>query len=247
VPLPEDQVATERGEEPAPAKDEKAQEKTSFGLLNLLRRVWRWLRSQFTFETWIRSDDGDTITWRKNGWLLVKVSLPPIFAALFVSGLAILLLLYDVVPFVVSTFSLLLLLLIFGWWFYVYWDWQNDIYQISGNRLVDLKRRPLFAEEIRRETTLDKVQNLSLSIPGPIAQLLNYGTVIIETAGEIGAFEFEYVHNPRGVQEEIFNRMEQVKEQQRQAEERRRREEMYDYFEVYDELLKQKPGTVQGP
>lgn len=247
VALPEDQVATERGEEPAPAKDEKAQEKTSFGLLNLLRRVWRWLRSQFTFETWIRSDDGDTITWRKNGWLLVKVSLPPIFAALFVSGLAILLLLYDVVPFVVSTFSLLLLLLIFGWWFYVYWDWQNDIYQISGNRLVDLKRRPLFAEEIRRETTLDKVQNLSLSIPGPIAQLLNYGTVIIETAGEIGAFEFEYVHNPRGVQEEIFNRMEQVKEQQRQAEERRRREEMYDYFEVYDELLKQKPGTVQGP
>jgi uncharacterized membrane protein YdbT with pleckstrin-like domain len=91
---------------------------------------------------------------------------------------------------------------------------------------------------------LDKVQNLDLSIPGPIAQILNYGTVIIETAGEIGAFEFEYVHDPRRVQEEIFSRMERFRRQQREAEMLRRHGEMAEWFEIYDEL-RQRPRTTE--
>jgi hypothetical protein len=131
---------------------------------------------------------------------------------------------------------LLILLMIFGWWFYKYWDWQNDIYQISGSRLIDLKKRPLFLEEFRRETTLDRVENIGLSIPGPIAQLLNYGTVVIETAGETGAFEFEYVHDPRGVHAEIFNRRERFNQQQIEAEKGTRHAEMAEWFEIYEEL-----------
>ena len=129
---------------------------------------------------------------------------------------------------------------IFGWWFYRYWDWQNDIYQISGNRLIDLKKRPLWLEELRRETTLDRIQNVGLSMPGILAQLLNFGSLIIETAGETGAFEFENVHDPRAVQAEIFSRRERVVHQQRQEESVSRRAELGDWFEVYDEL-KQEP------
>jgi uncharacterized membrane protein YdbT with pleckstrin-like domain len=139
---------------------------------------------------------------------------------------------------------LLLFLVVFGWWFYVYWDWQNDIYQISGNRLIDLKKRPLFLAEDRRETTLDRVENVGVSIPGPIAQILNYGTVLIETAGETGAFKFEYVHNPRGVQEEIFDRRERLARQRQEGEMHRRHGEMAEWFEIYEEL-KQEQGTMQ--
>lgn len=217
---------------------EKAQEneKATFDVLGWLRRVWQWLRSRSTFETWIVSDDGNTITWRKNGWLLLRESLLPGFAATVVIFLFLWLLSKGIGLPLLPLLLLLVLLSIFGWWFYKYWDWQNDIYQISGSRLIDLKKRPLFLEEFRRETTLDRVENIGLSIPGPIAQLLNYGTVVIETAGETGAFEFEYVHDPRGVHAEIFDRRERFNRQQIEAEKGTRHAEMAEWFEIYEEL-----------
>jgi uncharacterized membrane protein YdbT with pleckstrin-like domain len=224
-----------------PATVAEKETRDAFDLPDWVRRAWQWLRTRFTFETWIISDGGNTITWRKNGWLLVKASLVPFFAVIVVTVLFLWSLSQRIgLPWVPMIF-LLSFLPIFVWWFYLYWDWQNDIYQISGNRLIDLKKRPLFLEELRRETTLDRVQNIALSIPGPIAQLLNYGTVVIETAGETGAFRFEYVHNPRGVQEEIFNRRERLGRQQREAEMLRRHAEMAEWFEIYEEL-KQKQG-----
>lgn len=215
-------------------------EEDAFAPLDWVRAFWDWLRGVFTFDTWIVSDGGNTVTWRKNGWLLVRESLAPFFSAFFVSVL-FLYFLSQGIGFPVAPLILLFVLAgIFGWWFYRYWDWQNDIYQISGNRLIDLKKRPLWLEELRRETTLDRIQNVGLSMPGILAQLLNFGNLIIETAGETGAFEFENVHDPRAVQAEIFSRRERVAHQQRQEESVSRRAELGDWFEVYDEL-KQEP------
>jgi uncharacterized membrane protein YdbT with pleckstrin-like domain len=234
----EDQEQSVQGE---PVDDTEEETNDAFDLPDWVRYAWQWLRNRFTFETWIISDGGNTITWRKNGWLLVRVSLVPFFAVIVATILFLLSLSQRIGLPLVPVIFLLSLVPIFVWWFYLYWDWQNDIYQISGNRLIDLKKRPLFLEELRRETTLDRVQNIALSIPGPIAQLLNYGTIVIETAGETGAFRFEYVHNPRGVQEEIFNRRERLGQQQREAEMLRRHAEMAEWFEIYEEL-KQKQG-----
>lgn len=234
----EDQDATTQEEPETPAREGT---RDALDLPDWVRRGWQWLRKQFTFDTWITSDGGNTITWRKNGWLLVRVSLVPFFALIIVMALFLWSLGRGLGLPWMPLILLLLQVSIFVWWFYLYWDWQNDIYQISGNRLIDLKKRPLFLEELRRETTLDRVQNIALSIPGPIAQLLNYGTVVIETAGETGAFRFEYVHNPRGVQEEIFNRREKQSQRQREAEMLRRHSEMAEWFEIYEEL-KQKQG-----
>ncbi len=237
APEPEGQASESALEvEPPPEEGVEEQEPPSLGIVRWVRRGLQWLRDLVTFETCIISDGGNTITWRKNGWRLLGVSLRPIFAALFVSGLALLFLSGSVRPSRVGWFLLFLLLPIFAWWFYVYWDWQNDIYQVSGNRLIDLKRRPFFLEEIYRETTLERVQHVSLSIPGPIAQLLNYGTVVIETAGEAGSFDFKYVHDPRRVQEDIFNRLENFKQKEREAQQRDRNAAMAEWFEVYHEL-----------
>jgi membrane protein YdbS with pleckstrin-like domain len=208
-----------------------------------VQSIRQWIRDLVSFETWLVSDGGTTITWRKTGWLLFKVSITPIFSGFVIIMLLFLFLSQGIGLPVLPIFLMLVLLIIFGWWFYLYWDWQNDIYQISGSRLIDLKRRPLFLEELRRETTLDRIQNVSLSIPGPVAQLLHYGTVIIETAGETGAFMFQYVHDPRGVQTEIFRRWEQFSRQEREAEMLKRHAEMAEWFEIYDEL---KQGEGEG-
>jgi membrane protein YdbS with pleckstrin-like domain len=241
----EDRDEAEKGEEPE-SSDEipaKGKPEDAFDLSTWLRAGWQWIRNLFTFETWIESDGGNTVTWRKNGWRLVGKSLLPVFLGLVGMGVFSFSLSQGLGFPWVPLLLLVLLIINFGWWFYRYWDWQNDIYQISGNRLVDLKKRPLFLEELRRETTLDKVQNVGLSIPGPMARTFNYGTVVIETAGEIGAFEFEYVHDPRRVQEEIFNRMEGFRRQQREAEMLRRHGEMAEWFEIYDELRQRQRKT----
>jgi uncharacterized membrane protein YdbT with pleckstrin-like domain len=241
----EDENETEKSEKPASSGEKTTQEKPedASDLWTWVRVGWQWVRGLFTFETWIESDDGNTVTWRKNGWRLVGKSILPFFSGL-VATVAFFLSLGQGLWLPWAPLLLLMLLVfIFGWWFYRYWDWQNDIYQISGNRLLDLKKRPLFLAELRRETTLDKIQNANLSIPGPTARILNYGTVVIETAGEVGAFLFEYVHDPRRVQEEIFNRMERFKRQQQEAEMLRRHGEMAEWFEIYDELRQRRGAT----
>lgn len=242
VPSLEDQDGLEKGQEPlSPAGEEvEAREEGALGSLGWLLLGWRWLQERFAFDTWIVSDGGETITWRKNGWLLFRVSVPPASAALLFAALFLWVVSRGVGFPLFPLFLLLLLLSSSGWWFYIYWDWQNDIYQVSGNRLIDLKKRPLFLEEFRRETTLDRVENIGLSIPGPIARLLNYGTVVIETAGETGGFEFRSVHDPRGVQAEIFNRRERHQRQQSEAEMLRRHSEMAEWFEIYEELKRSK-------
>lgn len=218
------------------------QSQETFGLADWLGRFWRSLRDALAFETRIVSDGGNTITWRKNGWVLVRVSVLP----LLMTGLIFLFLVFAVKGEIAAPAlpMLLVVLLVFGlgWWFYVYWDWQNDIYRVTGNRLIDLKKRPLFLAEARRETTLDRIENIGLSIPGVLAQILNYGTVVIETAGETGAFTFEYVHDPRSVQAEIFSLRERYSQRQQQAEIERRHAEFAEWFEIYEEL-KQNPDS----
>ncbi len=248
VPALGDRAESAQGEDLVSPAEERVGEvaEADFFALEGLSSAWRRLRGSFTFETRILSDGGETVTWRKTGWVLTKVSLTPGLAGLCI----IVLFVWSVSQGVgLPTFPLALLaalMFIFGWWFYVYWDWQNDIYQISGDRLIDLKKRPLFLAEIRRETTLDRVENISLSIPGPVAQLLDYGTVVIETAGETGAFEFVYVKDPRSVQEEIFSRRERATRQRREAEKRQRQAELAEWFGVYEELKKMRTGSLEG-
>jgi membrane protein YdbS with pleckstrin-like domain len=219
-------------------------EEAGFDVSAWLRPIWNWMKGLVSFETWLISDGGNTITWRKNGWLLVRESLAPFFLGLIFAALFLLFLSQGIVFPILPLLMLTGLGVILVWWFYRYWDWQNDIYQISGDRLLDLKKQPLWLEELRRETTLDRVQNVSLNIPNAIAHLFNYGTVVIETAGEIGAFTFEYVHDPRGVQQEIFRRRERYQQLQRYQETLRRHTELGEWFEIYDELRQNPEGSA---
>lgn len=246
-PQTEDESETEQDQqETAEIPEELTEESMEFtGPSRWIRDFWGWIKSQFTFQTWLISDEGNTITWRKTGWILIRNSLVPFFISLIIMGSATWLTLSGIVTLTVPLALMAFLIVIFGWWIYIYWDWQNDVYIISGDRLVDLKRRPLFLEELRRETTLDRVENIGLYIPGPIAQLLNYGTVVIETAGEIGGFRFEHVHAPRLVQQEVFNRLQRFRRQEREAEQKQRYNELAEWFREYDDL-RQEERTAEN-
>jgi uncharacterized membrane protein YdbT with pleckstrin-like domain len=85
-------------------------------------------------------------------------------------------------------------------------DWRNDYFQITPSRMIMVDRRPLLLSESRRETTLDKIQNISFDIPSVTARLLKYGDVMLETAGATGKFELKWVRHPQKIQAEISGR-----------------------------------------
>lgn len=181
--------------------------------------------------------EGDTITWRKH-WvaLLRPISLPTL--GILVATAVALAILYrgspDLRASTLAGYGVALMFLL-PWWLWRFTDWRNDVYQLTASRIVDVERRPFFLREERREANLSMIQNINLEIPGIIGRIFNFGSITIETAGA-GAFTFDHIRDPRSVQTEIFRRMEQFQQQQRQRAMQDRRAELLNWFSMYDQL-----------
>ena len=199
----------------------------------------RWVRAPVRlfryFMPPLRHQQGDTITWRKHWIPLLKPIAPPTLFIVLVSGTAVYMMFHftNWGPILIAYGVLMSFL--FLWWLWIFDDWQNDVYQVTTTRIIDVERMPLYLREQRREASLGMIQNISLEIPGVLGNLLNYGSVTIETAGA-GAFTFDHVKDPRGVQAEIFRRVEAFQAAQRQEEAERRRTELLNWFSVYDQI-----------
>ncbi|MHB1294159.1 MAG: cyclic nucleotide-binding domain-containing protein [Anaerolineae bacterium] len=187
-------------------------------------------------------ENADELIWRKHWIFLFGTVLWPALialAALVATGLGLLGIpagLKAAVP-TYPLYALLIAVASAGWFWWAEHDWANDLYILTRERIIDVEKRPLFFAEQRREANISKIQNVSLRIPNVLAATLNYGDVLIQTAGS-GEFTFTSVPNPREVQREIFRRLEAYREDQRLQELARRRSEMGEWFTVYDELQK---------
>lgn len=192
----------------------------------------------------LRYEEGDTITWRKHWIALIKKSWTPSLLILGITGITIWGSITGRSSFVPIMFTYgTVLFFLLPWWVWVFADWRNDVYQVTSSRIIDVEQQPLALREERREASLGMIQNISLRIPSLVGRVLNYGSVTIETAGA-GAFTFDYVKDPRGVQSTIFSRMQAFQQRQRQQEAERRRNELLDWFSVYDQL--RNPQASEG-
>jgi hypothetical protein len=90
------------------------------------------------------------------------------------------------------------------WYLYQLMDWNNDIYQVTGEQVMDVKRKPL-GQEDRKTAMLENILSINYRRQGLLGVLLNYGTVNIQVGTE--SLIFDYVRDPSSVQREIFRRM----------------------------------------
>ncbi len=229
------------------------------------RNPLRWLGHVFP-QVEVR--EGNQITWRKHWFNLVsRVGFP--LLALLLTG-------YIVVAFLQAYavrespglsweplppvswlggfqgwsffLSLALVLATAVWFIYHYVDWQNDVYIVNDNEVIDVERRPvifplwMFYAEDRKQASLDKVQNVNLRIPNILAIAFNYGDVIVQTAGAEGSLDFRFVSNPRHVQAEVVRRLAAYRERQRQREFVERGKEIAEWFETYHRLASRSDG-----
>ncbi len=214
----------------------------------------KWLRTGFS----LRLDELHQTTWHKH-WiiLLERIDAPlVILLSLLVIGLSHL---TGAVPLrVLGTLpdALLVKVLLIGGWiiaigivlavaWYQYEDWNNDLYRVTTDRIVDVEKSPFGFEERSVETTLDRVQDVSYIRQGPIAVLFNFGDLIIETAGA-GRLTFYFIEDPRAAVQEIFRRRDAHLAARSRAQGDQSRREFLDWFMEYHRFL-QEHGEIDPP
>lgn len=79
--------------------------------------------------------------------------------------------------------------------------WQNRLF-ITDENIVDMDQIGLFQRTIAT-LRLSRVQDISVQVRGPMQTIFQYGTVIVQTAGEKELFHFDYVPNPYEVKATI--------------------------------------------
>jgi uncharacterized membrane protein YdbT with pleckstrin-like domain len=151
---------------------------------------------------------GDRV-WRKHWWVLMHAT--AVSGAVFNAGVilgVVMVWQLGLVPWLIVPLAMIAVGGIWNLWNVI--DWQNDLYILTADRIIDLEKIPLISED-RREARLQQIQDVHYVMPGFINRLLDFGDVEVETAGRGGGFVFRSVPHPRQVQAEIFARVEQVR------------------------------------
>jgi len=188
--------------------------------------------------------EGDSITWRKHWFIWLRKT----WLALLVFLTLLVLMVLDLLgwpPFSALEDDFVMVTLILGlaatfaflWYLYLYDDWHRDVYIVTKDRIIDVQSSSFRLQgEERREGTFDVVQNITYVVPGFFNNLLNLGSVTIETAGTAETFTFTDVFNPSLVQQEIVNRMVAFQEDRRRQERIREDTKLAEWFGEYQYL-----------
>lgn len=198
-----------------------------------------------------RIQHGNEIIWRKHILVLYFHIFWPILFFIIFTPLAILLVYGGLVgvnaPLPLSwslIISVLGLTLILIWFWYQYRDWENDIYMLTPDRIVDSIRKPFWLQERVRVATLAQVQNVTFERKNIIENVFNFGTVTVQTAGADGNLIFTYVPNPREVHARITEMLAHFKARQGQLEREQRKREFLDWFGEYNRLMREGAVTT---
>ena len=186
----------------------------------------------------LREEQNGAIIWRKHWILLWRTSWPP-FVALLFTVWAMINWLNVWFPFGGLPDSIwwmwpIPLAIFFAWWLWLFEDWRNDLYILTGTRIIDIERVPFLLSENRRETTLSKIQTTEIKIPTPLARFLRFGDLIIRVPGAV--FEFKSIPDPAGAQTDINKRLAEFQKRLAENEARGRRNELSDWFAAYDQI-----------
>lgn len=155
----------------------------------------------------IEMSNGD-IVYRKHISVWLRHTTVPL-AVCFVSLAALVLTFTVVAPEMrVATFSIAMAALLVGSlaYYWLDWDWRNDIYIISDDTITLVHKRPFFLQNLRDQILVERIDNVESSTSGVISALLKIGDVRMSLVGADEPKLFTRVHKPAQIQQEISRR-----------------------------------------
>jgi uncharacterized membrane protein YdbT with pleckstrin-like domain len=81
--------------------------------------------------------------------------------------------------------------------------WYYDYFIITDQRVIDFVSKP-FLSETRNETHLSRIQDARVVFPNFLAVTLDFGHVIVQTAGITGELSFRYAARPNQLQARLM-------------------------------------------
>lgn len=75
------------------------------------------------------------------------------------------------------------------------WIWRRNKVVVTNQHIVDIDQMGLFNRTVST-LRLEEIQDISAAVKGPLQTFFQYGTILIQTAGERENFVFDYVPNP---------------------------------------------------
>ncbi len=167
----------------------------------------RYLRRRFS---WLEPGELVVKMVRRHPFTLwERIGVTSLFALLLIVGGIRLLALSSPLGELIGALLLLAtlpLLLVIG---YFFWDWRNDIYVLTNRRVIHRERPGIMGERFSA-APLWMIQNVQIVQASPLEQLLNYGDLLIETAGAAGQVVFRQIARPYEVQQAILVQQERV-------------------------------------
>ena len=212
---------------PPPAKPAAPPAPTAKAKKTLMARLQHWRNETFK----VRMEASGNVTYRKHVFILWRSTW--IQNLIFLGLLAVPIswaIFWGMPP--VWLFSILLLGAVVNgaWWFYEYVDWSNDLYQVTGDQIIDINRKP-FGEESRKSSPLDNILSAEYKRKGFVATLFNFGTVFITVGGT--QFNFEDVADPPAVLQDIVRRQQARAQKKKESEGVAERDRMIDWLAMY--------------
>ena len=193
----------------------------------------------------LRIEMGGTILYRTHWFILLKKTWLPgtLLLGLFALWLIAAFGLFTLLSLgAVTALTILVGTIIFGWWFYQYLDWHNDVYLITPEQIVDVNKKPLGKEE-RQAAPMKNILSIEYKRLGILGLFLNFGTVYIRVGDQ--ELTFDDVFNPSEVQRELFNRLAARTHAEKQNAQDGERQRMADWVAAYHSVTEhnQPPRT----
>jgi membrane protein YdbS with pleckstrin-like domain len=157
--------------------------------------------------SWMRPDERTVLLARKTRWALISAQVFPVFIFALLMAVAAAIRGMTAPPAVL----VLLAALVSGTLAFARWyDWRNDYYVVTNKRVVHHESRLPTLQVTVDQAPLHQIQNVTMLKPGPAAQALNYGTLVIQTAGRAGSITFRNLDDPEHCQATIFELLEEA-------------------------------------
>ncbi len=201
-------------------------------------------KKESAFQDWrhhafrMRVEDGNVVTYHKHLFVLFRNTSPYTIGILSLMLLMLTWPLWSNSPLSswLVTIFLFVMFALFCVAVYKYLDWENDIYQVTPDQIVDVDRKP-FGNEDRKAAPLENILSTEYKRKGILGMLLNYGTVYIMVGG--AQFAFEDVADPPTVQQDIVRRQQGRMAKKRDVDSAAERERMADWLAVYQRTLEE--------
>ena len=103
------------------------------------------------------------------------------------------------------------LTILWVWGFLLWTEHYLDVWILTDRKIISADQKSLFNRHMST-LELEKIQDISIEVNGFIQTMFGYGTIRVQTAGEIRRFALENAYHPEEAKQIIMDTPERVRE-----------------------------------